>query len=49
MKSEIIREKMSLNSIKIIEQSYNTENMSLRFLEFINKSKKSISKNQFKF
>ena len=37
MNSESLREKMSLNTLKILEKTYNTENMSLRFLDFVNK------------
>ena len=36
MKSETLREKMSLNSLKTLEKNFNTENMSFRFLEFLN-------------
>ena len=37
MNSESYRESMSVNSLNILKNNFNTENMSLRFLDFLNK------------
>lgn len=36
MDAETVREKMSLNSIDKLEKTFNTKNMSLRFIDFVN-------------